>query len=252
MKRGKNRKIFYEVEDVVGRRFVNNKVEYKIKWKNYSLRQSTWEPIKNLAKIHHMLEKYDKKANNEKNIVYHKTKKASTDSKITKVIGYQLPQKKIEEEVSPTNNELIFTIPSKLKSIEIRPRIIIQLDGKDHKEKKNKSHNENKDEEHKENKNENHKENKDEDHRKNQEVQPKDLIEQNDSIISRVTNIEINKDGIIAYVEERNENKDKVKNYSIHINELKQQNSNIIIDYLINELIEKENKNEDSSIDIYK
>ena len=46
-----NKKAFpYEVEYILGKRTtLFNKVEYLVKWKNYSHEHNTWEPITNFA-----------------------------------------------------------------------------------------------------------------------------------------------------------------------------------------------------------
>ena len=71
---------FYEVEKIIGRRKIKNKYEYLIKWKDYSIEESTWEPEDKLFTIKYLIEEYDnlcdekekkkknsnKKKNNEK------------------------------------------------------------------------------------------------------------------------------------------------------------------------------------------
>lgn len=37
----------YEIEKVVGKRFINCKPEYLVKWLNYPENQNTWESIQN-------------------------------------------------------------------------------------------------------------------------------------------------------------------------------------------------------------
>ena len=39
----------YEVEDVRGGRSVRGKKEYLVKWKGYSDKECTWEPVENLT-----------------------------------------------------------------------------------------------------------------------------------------------------------------------------------------------------------
>lgn len=54
-----NSKNEYEVEKIIGKKLVSNKVFYKIKWKDYSFQESTWEPIENLTNIKEMIAKYE-------------------------------------------------------------------------------------------------------------------------------------------------------------------------------------------------
>ncbi len=49
----------YEVEKILSRRVNNGKLQYKIKWKNYPINQSTWEPMENLTTVKEMLEDFD-------------------------------------------------------------------------------------------------------------------------------------------------------------------------------------------------
>uniref|UniRef100_A0AC34QKA4 Chromo domain-containing protein n=1 Tax=Panagrolaimus sp. JU765 TaxID=591449 RepID=A0AC34QKA4_9BILA len=48
----------YEVEDIVDSRMVNSKIEYLIKWKDYSEDDNTWEPAANLKNSQDLLQKY--------------------------------------------------------------------------------------------------------------------------------------------------------------------------------------------------
>ena len=50
----------YNVEKILDVRFINGKPEYKIKWENYPISQCTWEPLKNLETIPHLIEEYNK------------------------------------------------------------------------------------------------------------------------------------------------------------------------------------------------
>ena len=40
--------IEYEVEKIKDKRIINGKIEYLIKWMNYTDEESTWEPIENM------------------------------------------------------------------------------------------------------------------------------------------------------------------------------------------------------------
>ena len=50
----------YTVEEVIGRRKKKGKYEYLIKWKDYSINESTWEPMDNLYFIKELVDEYDK------------------------------------------------------------------------------------------------------------------------------------------------------------------------------------------------
>ena len=51
---------YYTVEEVIGRRKKKGKYEYLIKWKDYSINESTWEPMDNLYFIKELIDEYDK------------------------------------------------------------------------------------------------------------------------------------------------------------------------------------------------
>ena len=57
--------IEYAVEKIIGKRMVNDKIEYKIKWENYSMEESTWEPIENLTNSQKLVKEFDMKYNKE-------------------------------------------------------------------------------------------------------------------------------------------------------------------------------------------
>lgn len=50
----------YIVEKIVDKRIINGKVEYLLKWKNYSARDNTWEPVSNL-KCPELIEDYKRR-----------------------------------------------------------------------------------------------------------------------------------------------------------------------------------------------
>lgn len=49
----------YEVEKILGKRTINGKIEYKVKWLNYPLEESTWEPIRNLENSREIVSKFE-------------------------------------------------------------------------------------------------------------------------------------------------------------------------------------------------
>ena len=54
----------YEVEKIIGKRYVQGKIEYKVKWLGYKMTECTWEPEENLVNVRDLIEKFE---NNEKN-----------------------------------------------------------------------------------------------------------------------------------------------------------------------------------------
>ena len=52
--------ILYPIEKILDKRKANNRIEYKIKWEGYPIKQSTWEPIENLQTAIELVIEYDK------------------------------------------------------------------------------------------------------------------------------------------------------------------------------------------------
>ena len=55
----------YEVEKIIGKRYVQGKIEYKVKWLGYKMTECTWEPEENLVNVRDLIDKFENK--NEKN-----------------------------------------------------------------------------------------------------------------------------------------------------------------------------------------
>ena len=49
----------YEVENIIGKRVNGNYNEYLVKWKNYSIEESTWEPESNLINAKKSILKFE-------------------------------------------------------------------------------------------------------------------------------------------------------------------------------------------------
>ena len=56
----------FEVENILAKRIFKGKIEYKIKWRYYSIKESTWEPAENLGGAKQIVEKFEKKLLNRK------------------------------------------------------------------------------------------------------------------------------------------------------------------------------------------
>ena len=67
---------YYNIEKIIGRRKINGKFEYKIKWEGYPMNQCTWEPMKNLESAKELVEEY-----NRSNPIYLPQKSAKADHK---------------------------------------------------------------------------------------------------------------------------------------------------------------------------
>lgn len=47
MKKSKEEEDYFEIESLLDKKIINGKVFYKVKWKNYPISDSTWEPLSN-------------------------------------------------------------------------------------------------------------------------------------------------------------------------------------------------------------
>ena len=57
----------YEVEKIIGKRNVNGKIEYKVKWLGYKMTECTWEPEENLVNVRDLIEKFENKKEKNEN-----------------------------------------------------------------------------------------------------------------------------------------------------------------------------------------
>ena len=85
---------YYEVEKIIKRRIVRGRREYLIKWKGYSEKESTWEPLSHLKYIQQTVKEFDEQ--------YDKMKELNEENKIKKRnkeenIGEEEPKIKEEE-----------------------------------------------------------------------------------------------------------------------------------------------------------
>ncbi len=77
----------WEVEELLSKRIKEGKIEYLIKWKNYDVEQSTWEPIVNLVNCTKLIEFFESNIFNEnKNTFLFDDESFSLESKIKFVL----------------------------------------------------------------------------------------------------------------------------------------------------------------------
>lgn len=66
MRRRTKAKSFYEVEEILDKRSEEDgSVSYFIKWKNYAVEESTWEPASNLKSIRSEIDLFEAKLRKE-------------------------------------------------------------------------------------------------------------------------------------------------------------------------------------------
>ena len=49
----------YNVERILGKRKNHGKLEYLVKWEGFPDDQNTWEPIKHLSNVSHLISEYE-------------------------------------------------------------------------------------------------------------------------------------------------------------------------------------------------
>ena len=88
----------FEIEKILSKRKINNKIEYKVKWKFYPLNEASWEPIENLFKAKKAIQKYEKERLKKKR---KRTKKKQTVNKenktVKKKVNMQIKNHKIKK-----------------------------------------------------------------------------------------------------------------------------------------------------------
>lgn len=57
---------FYTVEEILGRKIMNNRVYYLVKWKDFPEEEATWEYSRSLPYIRPLIRNFNARARNEK------------------------------------------------------------------------------------------------------------------------------------------------------------------------------------------
>lgn len=60
MKKSQEEEAYFEIERILDKKYINGKVFYKVKWKNYSISDSTWEPLSNFKGNMDIVHQFDK------------------------------------------------------------------------------------------------------------------------------------------------------------------------------------------------
>jgi hypothetical protein len=94
----------YKVEKILDKKVNGDNVEYKIKWKGYSINESTWEPLKNLKNIEEMVSEFDK--NFEKNVSKKNDKKLKKSEERGATTGISLSLEENESGLEKNKSEV--------------------------------------------------------------------------------------------------------------------------------------------------
>ena len=95
---------FYEVEKIIDKRKIKDSFEYLIKWKGYSIKDSTWEPEYNLFTIQDLIDEFNtekasknyylrkkRKGHNKKKFAKKKIKKKEESDNMFKIMDNNKP-----------------------------------------------------------------------------------------------------------------------------------------------------------------
>ena len=121
----------YEVEKIIGKRYVQGKIEYKVKWLGYKMTECTWEPEENLVNVRDLIDKFENK--NEKNENQLKSNNLNLneykiDNRFIKVNTIKVIDNQLYGIVKYNNNGIIEErkiLTSELK--KVNPFILIQF-----------------------------------------------------------------------------------------------------------------------------
>lgn len=111
-----NHQNMFLVEKILSKRILNKKVEYLVKWKNYTIEESTWEPIANLRNIQSKIDLFEKENENEK---LGKNKRAKEKERM----GSFAKGDEVEEilGIFPKNNQIMAFVRWKIDKNGIAP-----------------------------------------------------------------------------------------------------------------------------------
>ena len=127
---------YYNIEKIIGRRKINGKFEYKIKWEGYPMNQCTWEPMKNLESAKELVEEYNRsnpidlpqksaKADHKKkdDTFLNKKRKEIKDENEEKVEKEEIKEEKEKKNQENVPNEKKVDEDIKINDDNIKPNI---------------------------------------------------------------------------------------------------------------------------------
>ena len=205
----------YEVENILKRRVIKGKREYLIKWKGYSEKESTWEPLSHLKYIQYMIKEFEenlKKENEEKE--KEKEEKEEKEKEEKEEVSEEKEEKKIEEK-EKDEQSINKNIENNNNSDEKKEEIKSKEDKKEN--DKNKLIG---------------KKRKASDAKKNLEVRISDnkAIFEVDQSLEKILTVKLDNKALIAVVERRLKN-GRIFKEIMSTEELKKTNPWILIDY---------------------
>ena len=106
----------FEVEKILGRRKINGKIKYKVKWEGYSMDECTWEPIKNLENVKDLIDEYDQLH------PFYKNKKNKKDKHLLNIKRQYNKDKKVNDKVTEDkiiDSKITYMVDNSLKKVSI-------------------------------------------------------------------------------------------------------------------------------------
>ena len=104
----------YEVERILDRKKIKGKYKYLIKWKGYSMKECTWEPLSSLENIKDYVEQFDAAIDNDKFIKEEEVKEENKENE-----DIDNKNNKSSKEKTKTNNKGFIKKKRKLSEEEI-------------------------------------------------------------------------------------------------------------------------------------
>ncbi len=101
----------YEVEEILDKKIIDGHTKYLVKWKDWDLEDSTWEPRKNLKNVSEEIEKFERKQrmNMLRRKAYRSDSESESDNQALGNIEYDIP-KRIKKVYKESTNAVIMAI----------------------------------------------------------------------------------------------------------------------------------------------
>ena len=112
---------YYEVEEIIGKKKIRGKYYYLVKWKGYSLNESTWEPLENLDYANELIEEFNKYIDDKS-----KNKNKLEKNKNNKIKG-SLLNKKVKNENNFSNFYIIDNSIKKILTVKKENNILFSI-----------------------------------------------------------------------------------------------------------------------------
>lgn len=115
-------KDYYFVEKILDKKRFGRHIKYLVKWENYPLEQSSWEPLSNLKLVQEKIEEFEKKlkgiTKGDLSLIQKNTKKAKKQKKKKVLIEKGIKSKFDSPETHCNNNRKIESVSFEIQNID--------------------------------------------------------------------------------------------------------------------------------------